>query len=389
MTHAETQRRREKQPELLYCFSASLRLCVILLLAASCAAAFADGEPPLPAVAEPADESSQYAVETLAADLDNPCGLVLRPGAPAGGPHELFFSNSGAGEVVRVSTDNPAVRLPVVTGFPLGKLALDGPRSVGPLGLEFLTRTKLVVGTGDLGPGRDLIHVYALPADAAPLAHDAVDHTVGPVSAEARSQTGEGVFFALARIEDELDKALYATSAGDADAGWVLKASMAGNKLADLQPFIATRRVTGAAAPSAITVNPKAHAHYLVIGQRGEPGAERDSRLAFYGPSSGTPALVLNLGLYDVLGLAYSPGGELFALDDAAADPAAGGVYRIDAAMVDGRQSTRAVKIAAIERPTSLTFTPDGALYVTAFGQTASENPTGQLVKITPKGREP
>lgn len=345
----------------------------------------------LPAFAVPADESSKHTVETLATDLDHPCGLTLRPGAPAGGPNELFFSESGAGRVVRLSTDKPAEKTPAVTGFPLGRFGDDPEYAVGPLGLEFLTHTKLAVGTGGLAVGEDVVRVYALPADATPIAYDQADHSVGPIPPDSRSKTGEGNFFALAKIEDELDKALYVTSAGDPDQGWVLKASIAGNKLADLQPFIATRSVTGAAAPSAVTVNPKSRSHYLLIGQRGDKGSERDSVIGFYGPTTGTPALILKSGLFDITGLAYSPSGDLYALDFAHADPKSGGVYRIDAADVDGRQSARAVKIAAIERPTSLAFTPDGVLYVTAFGEPTDpkEPPTGQLLKITPGADAP
>jgi hypothetical protein len=348
-------------------------------------------EPALPAYAEPGDESAKYVVEKLADDLNNPCGLAVRPSLPASGPHELYFSESGAGRVVRISTDKPAEKTPVITGFPLGKFGDDPAYSVGPLGLSFLTRTKLAVGTGGLGQGEDAVRVYALPADATSLPYDKADHSVGPIPKGSRSETGEGVFFALAKIEDELDKALYVTSVGDPDQGWVLKASIAGNKLADLQPFIATRRVTGAGAPSAATVNPKSRSPYLLIGQRGDNGDERDSLLGFYGPTTGTPALILKTGLYDVTGLAYSPSGDLYALDFAHAKPEAGGVYRIDAANVDGRQSTRAVKIAAIERPTSLAFAPDGALYVTAFGESADadQSPTGMLLKVSPSADAP
>jgi hypothetical protein len=60
---------------------------------------------------------------------------------------------------------------------------------------------------------------------------------------------------------------------------------------------------------------------------------------------------------------------------------------------VDGRESCRPVKIAAIKRPTALAFTADGALYVTAFGDSAGDDdgakPAGALLRITPKGDAP
>src|SRR3954470_2475432 len=58
-----------------------------------------------PAFADARDESRQYFVETLAEKLDNPCGVAVRPGAPAGGPYEVFISESGAGRIVRFVTD--------------------------------------------------------------------------------------------------------------------------------------------------------------------------------------------------------------------------------------------------------------------------------------------
>jgi hypothetical protein len=342
--------------------------------------------PPPPAFAEPADESAQYTIETAARGLDNPCGLTVRPGTPAGGAFELFVSESGAGRIVRLTTDKPGEATPAVTGFPLSTYGDKPPYKIGPLGLEFITRAKLAVGTGGLANGEDLVQVYGLPADGAALTYEQADHRVGPVPPSPRSKTGEGNFFGLAKIDDDAEKALFVTSNGDDAEGWVLKASMSANKLAGLQPFIPTRRITGVPRPTAVTVNPKPRSHYLLVGQMGEAGGERDSVVTFYGPASGEAALSLKAGLYDVTGLAYSSSGDLYALDFAWSDPQAGGVYRIDAAEVDGRQSCRAVKIAAVERPTALAFTPDGVLYVTAFGNRNGVDapPTGVLLKILP-----
>jgi hypothetical protein len=345
----------------------------------------------IPDFAEPADETAQYTVETLATGLNNPCGLALRRGAPPAGPFGLYFSESGAGRVVRITTDKPGEVAAVITDFPIGPLRADESVQVGPLGLAFLTKTKLAVGTGGLPQGEEQVRVYSLPEDAAPLKYDQLDHSVGPVAASDRTKSGEGDFFSLARVEEDFEKALYAVSDGDEQQGWLLKAAAAGNKLADLQPFIAAKQLTRAARPMAVTINPKPRSNYLLVGQAGELGGERDSVIGFYGPSSGTPALMFKAGLLDIAGLAYSrPGGDLYAVDLALHDPKAGGVYRIDSAEVDGRESCRPVKIAAIPRPTSLLFTPDGSLYITAFGdKSQGKHPAGVLLRITPGANAP
>jgi hypothetical protein len=337
--------------------------------------------------AQPADESTQYTVETLAEGLDNPCGLAVRPNLPAIPPFEIYLSESGAGRVVRITTDKAAEVTPVVTGFPKGSGQFS-PYEVGPLGIEFITRNKLAVGTGGLGEGKDLIRVYTAPNDGKAIPYDQADYSIGPVEADSRTSTGQGRFFDLARIEADFEKALYATSTGDPKQGWLLKASAGGNRLADLQTFIATAPLTAAGDPMAVTVNPKPKSHYLLVGQVGELGDKRDSVVGYYGPSSGTPALLLKCGLYDVVGLAYSPsGGDLYAIDFAWHDAEEGGLYRLHAVAVDGRESCRPVKIASIERPTSLAFTPDGSLYITAFGDhdSSDEKPSGKLLKVTPR----
>jgi hypothetical protein len=174
-------------------------------------------------------------------------------------------------------------------------------------------------------------------------------------------------------------------------AGGVFKASIDANKLSGLRQLVKASSADSAAGVLGVTINPKPRANYLLAAQMGALGDERDSRVTFYAPASGAVALRLQAGLRDAVALAYSPTGDLYVADAAWDDPAAGGVYRIDAAEVDGRQSCRPVKIAAAERPTSLAFTPNGELYVTTFGERSAPDaaPTGALLKITPKEGTP
>jgi hypothetical protein len=348
-----------------------------------------------PPYAEPGDESDQYNVETILTGLDNPCAIVVRPGASGSAPYELYLSESGAGQILRIKSDAPKEPTPIVTGIPVdsyGDAKKDEPEyRIGPLGLAFLTRTKLAVGMAGLPQGEELVVVYSLPTDGSALAYEHQDHAVGPIPKGPQSTSGEGNFYALAKTDD----ALFVTSNGDDDQAWILKADFKANKLTDLQPFIATKPLLGTTGPTAATVNPKDSAHYLVVSQMSDFEKDRDSLITFYSPKSGKVALNQQTGLYDVAGLAYTPpnnqaynpDGSLYAVDVVRADAKLGGVYRLDAAEVDDKQTCRAVKIAAAERPSALCFAPDGAMYVTAIGprQAPDGPPTGVLLKITPK----
>ncbi|BBO35294.1 hypothetical protein PLANPX_4906 [Lacipirellula parvula] len=384
-------------------FFAPSRLCVrfvlvgvfvwaqTLLLRAAEVEKPAEAKPSDPAAAapyaEPGDESDQYQVETLLSGLDNPCAVVVRPEARDGQPYEIYVSESGAGQVLRVTSDKPSESTPIITGFPVDSYGdakkAESEYRIGPLGLAFITPKKLAVGGAGLEQGEDLVTVYSLPEDGSALEYKQQDHAVGPIPKGKKTTTGEGNFYGLAKSDD----ALFVTSNGDDDEAWVLKADLKANKLRDLQPFIATKRLVGTTGPTGAVVNPKQNANYLVISQMSDFETDRDSLITFYSPRSGKVALNQQTGLYDIAGLAYSPTDNLYAVDVVRADAKLGGVYRLDSAEKDGKQTCRAVKIAGAERPTALAFGPDGAMYVTAIGprQAPGTPSTGVLLKITPK----
>jgi hypothetical protein len=352
-------------------------------------AARAAEEPP--AAGATVDQSTDYGVETIASGLDNPASVAVRPGSEGLGVAELFLSESGAGRVLRLATDEPARTATVITGFPTAKFSDEPAFRVGPLGLAFLSRNRLAVGTGGLGQGEDLVRVYGIVDGGEAIAYDRADHSAGPVAAGPRSAAGEGEFFSLATT----DRALFAAPhSGDAQ-GWVLKATLDANRIAGLEPFISTKTLAGRGAPGAVAVNPQPQRRYLVVAERGEPTAEFDSRITMHSPTTGAVALSLNTGLRDIVALAYSPAPsfDLYAADYSLAEPSQGGVYRIEAVQVDDRESCRAVKIASITRPTSIAFTADGAMYVTAFGDAPTDEgdakPAGTLLRITPQAGIP
>jgi hypothetical protein len=216
-----------------------------------------------------------------------------------------------------------------------------------------------------------------------------MDHQAGlastaPLAPADRPLEGGGRFCGLTKTS----KAVFFTTGG-ASQGWILKASLEANRLTDLQTFIATKKLTGRAGPAGLTVNPQPRLPYLVVGQMGRIDVPHDSNLAFYSPRSGRLAMNISTGLHDLVGLSYSPAGNLFGIDFAWQVESDGGVYRLDDAQLATRTTCQAMKIAAARRPTSLVFAPDGALYVTALGPASadtdnqSDQKTGVLLKIT------
>lgn len=329
------------------------------------------------------DQSQEYETVVIASDLHNPCGLVIRPGGQKF--EEICFSESGAGKVLRLRTDRPDVLDTVVHGFPTSNWALESSVQVGPLGVAFLKRTKLVVGCGGLGAGKDSLRVYDFPADSPldePIDYESVDYELGPVPPGTRTSTGEGGYFSLVVNPDI---ALFASSGGDPQHDWLLKASIAKNKAFDLQPYVATRKLLRGANLLAVTMNlEQSDRGYLVVGSCGEFGTrESDSKIAFLSPHSGRLALALEANLQDIAALAFSPSGQLYAADLAWGASTTGGVYRLDEAIVDGRQTSRPVLIAEVTRPTSLVFTSKNEMVVTALGDEVGNQAVGQLVKIT------
>ncbi|MEQ8211442.1 MAG: hypothetical protein RH917_16580 [Lacipirellulaceae bacterium] len=329
------------------------------------------------------DESRRFKVETIATGLNNPCGLAVRPGGTK--TEEVFFSESGAARVVRLNTSDPQSIQTVVEGFPTGGWALDESLQVGPLGLAFLKRTKLVVGSGGLGVGKDSLRIYDLPTELpfnATIDYSDIDYELGPIGPGARTATGEGGHFSLVV---KPDVALFASSLGDPERSWLLKASISKNKAFDLQPHAATRQLYDCDHLLAATLNlEQSDLGYLLVGSCGKLGGERrDSRVAFLSPHSGRLALDLPASLKDVAALSYSPSGQLYAADLAWDDDEGGGIYRLDEKLIDGNQVCHPVLIAKAVRPTSLVFTSKTTLYVTAFGKVGEKLSGGQLLKIT------
>ncbi len=332
-----------------------------------------------------ADEP-QLKVETVLSGLTNPCGVAIQPNTGS-----VFVSDTGAGQIVRLSATADK-SIPVVTGFPQsGDVNNKEPAyGVGPLGLLFLDQNTLVAGEGALHQGDEVVRVFDLPAGPKTLTFDDARQKLRPGDDSPSKIKAAGNFFALAQTPT----ALLVTAHGADGTAWVLFVSLKHDQISgDLDPMIQAKAVTKIDALMGIAVSKRG---FLVLGPRDENPKSTGNKphdhslLAFYNAKNGNQLMSLPTGLHDITGLAYSPKSDrLYAVDFAWDDPSAGGLYRLDSATVDGRAGVKAVKMTALDKPSTLAFSPDNVLYVTAFGSLPKEQKTakppspGKLLKIT------
>lgn len=167
---------------------------------------------------------------------------------------------------------------------------------------------------------------------------------------------------------------------GDDTKGWIAKALLVGGvekTVAPLQRAIATKVATGLDAPVALAVSPDGN---LVVGQMGEIKVAGDSGLTFYHPASGKRLAHFATGLHDISGLAYGPGGMLYATDFSWLKPDQGSLSQL-LSVRERKQTVRARLVLPLERPTAITFDQSGAALVTVIG--SGEKPdSGKLLRI-------
>ncbi|MEZ6109015.1 MAG: hypothetical protein R3B96_23785 [Pirellulaceae bacterium] len=279
------------------------------------------------------------AQEVVIDGLYNPCGITVQPETGT-----LFVADSGNRRIVRI-VDGAAQDVIVEFGKDVyGK----GPMyDIGPLGIAFLDQETLVVGGGGAPDGEEALFVYKIPAAGEP-AINAADAAASFTLAATDEIKGEGNFYGLAVTED----AIYVTCNGDDTKGWVSKADRNGTEVGPFTRFLATKEATEVDAPVAITVSPEGH---LAVGQMGEISVPGDGLLTFYRPEDGNMLANFALGLSDICGLAYSPKGQLFAVDFSWHDTTQGGLFQLIRDADDATKSTTR-EIAELDKPTAMVF---------------------------------
>jgi len=356
---------------------------LVVILALVVAPGLATAEEGTGEYAPPIDISEDFETEVILQSLNNPTSLVMRPRGGTEGSPDFLLAESGAGRIVQFSLNSPSESREVITGFKPQEFGKQPAFRLGLWTLDFLTRTKLMVAGGVQQEGKDVIAVYSLPDNDKVLDVEQYDHLSSPIQADTTAKdetTGDSKpgFIKIARSETRV----FLTYGAEGAAGAIFQVKIEANRLEYVQPFVTAEQNTTSPWPTGITLTPSSRPTFIVVSRLGKLDAERDSRLDFHIPSSGARSLALATGLFDVVALAYSPSGQLYALDFAWHEEDAGGVYRLDDYRLGGQQACRAAKIADVRRPTSLLFGPDGALYVTAFGSGENEQ-NGFVLKIT------
>jgi len=331
-------------------------------------------------------EAQDHKAESVLVNLVNPCGVAVQPQTG------FVYVSSRYG----VYCYDPSYKKPkehkawvAIDGYPehVGVWEIGSKYDVGPLGLTFLDKDRLVVGGGSRKPGEDLVRIYRVPGK--PLGptdwmkEDTAVATLGPIKSGKDTLKGEGTFYGVAVGAD----AIWVTCQGDDSKGWVAKAEIKDAKsselkLGELKPLIQTKTVTETALPSAITFTPDGKE--LIVGQMGDTDSETtDSILAFYDPTNGSLKRKLKAGLRDLTGLAYSPKTKtLYATDLSLKSPFSGGLFAL---AIDG-ETVKTTKIAPLDKPTALAFDAAGHLYVSILGPSEKVRNTdpGALVYFKP-----
>ena len=307
-------------------------------------------------------------VEVVAEGLYNPCGIAVQPETG-----HLFVADSGNLKVVRIVDGKPQ---DVVVDFGTDIYGKGPKYQVGPLGIAFLDKNTLVVGGGGFPDGEEKLYVFTVPEAGQP-AIKASEATSAMSLAPGDEIKGEGNFYALAVT----DNAVYVTCNGDDTKGWVSKAVRDGNKLTSYERYLATKEAVEVDAPVGITVSPDGH---LVVGQMGEITVPEDGLVTFYRPDDGKMLANFPIGLSDITGLAYSPGGQLYAIDFCWNDTTKGGLFQLIRDEEDATVAT-AKKVSELDKPTAMAFGSDGNLYVTLVGTGEGEETSGagKVVKIS------
>ncbi|MEX0642386.1 MAG: hypothetical protein WD468_06780 [Pirellulales bacterium] len=294
-------------------------------------------------------------VETILDDLNNPRGVAVRPGGTAS-EYEVYVADAGAGRVIRIRSEQAGEAADAITGFDV---------KAGPNVLLFVDRDHLVVGC----EGTPAIRMYELvdqpTSQSADQPKQSVESAVGPEMEAAFA-------FARTRPNDKVPDMLIVAVKREGSAVTLGRVPIRAGTLDKLSTFVGNSQ---GRLPRGVAVGEQG---YIAVSESDSSTDPSRNVLTFYDPASGATLVTIPILLRHFFDLAYHPtNGNLYALDSSG-DGEQGGVYRLDDASEPGKPACKAVKIAAINKPTALAFAPNGTLYIT----TANDK-QGKLLSIS------
>jgi len=322
--------------------------------------------------------AADVATQTVATDLSNPAGVAIRPGGSAES-YEVFVADTGAGRIVSLVSNQPAPARDTIIGFDTRAVKSRSLYSDGPQGVAFLDNMRLIVAGGESGAA--FIRLYELREPDATLKADQFSQKVEPPVADDSTDSKPRGFHAIARTQanEQVPDLLIATSFGDEPDARMWKVPVRANTLGELEVFEVAPPRRDAPVAAGITVGTNGY----VVSSR-SAASSNSSRLVFQNPIDGKVALELDVDLATIVSLAYSPTtGRLYASSAAPAGKGQGGIYRLDDNGQPGAPACKAVRIAQVPNPTALGFGPDGALWITATGDSDTKSKSGLLLKVT------
>ena len=314
-----------------------------MLAAAGVACSVAAGRAEPPAALE-------WRPTVIADDLRGPLRLAVSPPGQT-----LFVLRGSEGDVVGIDLEDTTRRWTAVDARP-GSL----PLAIGAVDSGTLA---LVVREGDAFS----IRVHKLPAPGTPPGDSEIQSVplgvTGGKSAEVRIVVSPSRdWLAVVGLPEPLPR--------------VARATINGARLGGISERRCPRT---SLRPAAVAAGP--NAEWILFGP-GDDGSARPAFLSWFSPSGAQRLLSLDTGLEGVADAANCrETGLLWAL--ASGPVAAGtqtGLWRVDAALVDGRQTARAVPVAALPEPTAVACLPKGEVAVAHGGMPA------RVIRFSPPG---
>lgn len=326
--------------------------------------------------------ASDVAVEKVLTGLQVPCDVAVRP-LSAGEPYEVFVADRGAGRVIRFLSTATDAHTDAITGFSAETAADENSQSPGIHSLIFLDHTRLVIVGGDEN-NTAFLRLYELADQNVAVKSDEHKQSIDLPSDDIEPKFDLRSFHDLARTQpnDKVADMLLIAATGKHGPAGLWRVALRANTLGEIAPFDIANSRDNSAAVGGIAV---ASNGYIVVAAGSGKESGRTGELKFLSPADGRVVMQIKTELQHISAVAYSPtAGNLFAANFASRGEQDGGVYRIDDAGQPGKPASTAVKVADVARPTALAFGPDGALYITALGDTGgSGDEKGVLLKLT------